>query len=245
MTDGRFDMSGYVDVAARLEEAFTRWPEATIQTKVTYFETPPGWLATSAFYRTPDDPCPAIGNAFEPVPGKTPYTKDSECMNAETSAVGRALVAAGLKTKHIASADEVRAREHRTEAPPGISPPRSWAKVRELVEASGVPTAWEVFEAYCRAAAYHAWGETETKKLTPDQRKVLLQKAAGAAVWLAENPNTPMGSTWSREHQRQGWAAVMDGVQLEVPDLAEPSAEEAELERLAQLAEATIVGPPE
>ena len=137
-------------------------------------------------------------------------------------------------------------REHRTEGPAPQSPPRSWTKVRELVEGSEVPTAWEVFDAYVRAASYFLFGETESKKLTPDQRKVMLQKAAGAAVWLAENPNTPVGGTWSVEHQRQGWAAVMDGAQLEVPDLGEsPPEDEDELERLARLAEETIVGPPE
>jgi hypothetical protein len=64
----------------------------------------------AAAYRTPDDPRPGIGVAWELYPGTTPYTRDSELMNAETSAWGRAIVAVGIPTKKIASADEVRNR---------------------------------------------------------------------------------------------------------------------------------------
>ena len=66
---------------------------------------------TAAAYRTPDDPLPGIGVAWEPFPGKTPYTRDSELQNAETSAWGRAIVA-GLasESKAIASAEDVRNR---------------------------------------------------------------------------------------------------------------------------------------
>lgn len=48
---------------------------------------------TAAAYRTPDDPRPGIGIAWEPFPGLTPFTRNSELMNAETSAWGRAIVA--------------------------------------------------------------------------------------------------------------------------------------------------------
>ena len=78
-------------------------------------------LYVAACYRTPDDERPGIGSAWEPVPGKTPYTKDSELMVAETSAWGRAIVAAtGAETKNngkIASADEVNARKTPQDAP--------------------------------------------------------------------------------------------------------------------------------
>jgi hypothetical protein len=49
---------------------------------------------TCAAYRTADDQRPGIGVAWEPFPGQTPYTAASELMNAETSAQGRAIVAA-------------------------------------------------------------------------------------------------------------------------------------------------------
>ncbi|WP_280395520.1 hypothetical protein [Nocardia brasiliensis] len=70
-------------------------------------------IYTAAAYRTPDDERPGIGVAQEAFPGKTPYTKGSEIQNAETSAWGRAIVAAlAADTKRgIASANEVRNRQ--------------------------------------------------------------------------------------------------------------------------------------
>jgi hypothetical protein len=44
------------------------------------------------------------------IPGATPYTRGSEIENCETSAVGRALVMAGLPSKRIASDDEIKAK---------------------------------------------------------------------------------------------------------------------------------------
>jgi len=76
------------------------------------------WLVYGACaYRTPDDPAPGVGLAWEPVPGRTPYTRGSELMVAETSAWGRALAAIGIATnKSIASAEEVRSAQERTGA---------------------------------------------------------------------------------------------------------------------------------
>jgi len=73
------------------------------------------WLIYGACaYRTPDDPAPGVGLAWEPVPGRTPYTRGSELMVAETSAWGRALAAIGIATnKSIASAEEVRSAQER------------------------------------------------------------------------------------------------------------------------------------
>jgi hypothetical protein len=70
----------------------------------------------AAAYRTPDDALPGIGCAWEPVPGTTPYTKNSELQNAETSAWGRAIVAAlASESKSIASAEDVRNRQGDTD----------------------------------------------------------------------------------------------------------------------------------
>ena len=73
------------------------------------------WLVYGACaFRTPDDPAPGVGLAWEPVPGRTPYTRGSELMVAETSAWGRALAAIGIATnKSIASAEEVRSAQER------------------------------------------------------------------------------------------------------------------------------------
>lgn len=106
-----YDLSGYIEVSDRIATFKRQHPEGSLQSILAYQENPPGWLCKGYAYRTPDDPRPGIGHAFEPVPGKTPYTRDSEAMNAETSAWGRAIVALGFETKHLASANEVRNRQ--------------------------------------------------------------------------------------------------------------------------------------
>jgi hypothetical protein len=77
------------------------------------------WLVYAACaFRTPDDPAPGVGMCWEPVPGRTPFTKGSELMNAESSAWGRALAAIGIATnRSIASAEEVRSARERSGAP--------------------------------------------------------------------------------------------------------------------------------
>jgi hypothetical protein len=108
----------YVDVATRIRDFKNDYPTGSLQQVRVEFHTigeQTFVLYVAACYRTPDDERPGIGSAWEPVPGKTPYTKDSELMVAETSAWGRAIVAAtGAETKNngkIASADEVNARQ--------------------------------------------------------------------------------------------------------------------------------------
>ena len=105
-----FDLSDYVDVAERIRIFKAEFPEGSLQSEVEFVEG--GVLCKARAYRTPDDLRAGVGHAFEPIPGKTPYTKDSEVMNAETSAWGRAIVALGFETKKIASADEVRNRQN-------------------------------------------------------------------------------------------------------------------------------------
>jgi hypothetical protein len=66
--------------------------------------------------------------AWEPVPGRTPYTKGSELMVAETSAWGRSLAAIGIATnKSIASAEEVRSARERSQAPERAAKPAASA----------------------------------------------------------------------------------------------------------------------
>lgn len=107
----------YVDVATRLAAAFEKWPDLRI------VEDPPQLreVADRLFlevrvhvWRTADDPIPCVAHAWEPFPGRTPFTKDSEMMVGSTSALGRALAFMGLAgRKSIASADEVRAAKER------------------------------------------------------------------------------------------------------------------------------------
>jgi len=113
-------LDGYVDVATRIAEFRAAFPDGRLRpvnpdqpyrietvgndTFITY---------SAACYRAPDDPLPGIGTAQEAYPGKTPYTRGSEIQNAETSAWGRAIVAAlqADTRKGIASHEEVRNRQ--------------------------------------------------------------------------------------------------------------------------------------
>jgi hypothetical protein len=110
-----FDLNDYSDVAERIQKFYDKYPEGRL---VTVGWDVKGDLGGNAFvwvhakaYRDPDDPLPGDGVAWEPVPGPTKFTLNSELMNAQTAAWGRAIVALGFKTKKIASADEVRNRQ--------------------------------------------------------------------------------------------------------------------------------------
>lgn len=105
----------YIDVAERIREFREKHPDGSLQ-QVNWEVIQVGekhFVAyTAAAYRTPDDERPGIGTAWEPFPGPTPYTRDSELMNAETSAWGRAIIAAGAAdAKRVASANEVANRQ--------------------------------------------------------------------------------------------------------------------------------------
>jgi hypothetical protein len=123
---GKFNMDDYVDVAERQRLLFERYPDARIQVELADVRNAAGeiisWKAKATIWRNPEDPVPVCDWAVEPVPGKTPFTRDSEAMNASTSAVGRAIVLAGFETKKIASKEEVRARQ---ESPFRAPPSRS------------------------------------------------------------------------------------------------------------------------
>lgn len=108
------DMSDYVEVHDRIAAFYEKHPEGSLQSGWEFHELGGQTVIVveARAYRTPDDPHPGIGLASEPVPGKTPYTRDSELMNAETSAWGRAIAALGFEVKRgIASANEVRNRQ--------------------------------------------------------------------------------------------------------------------------------------
>jgi len=106
----------YIDVAERIREFKKLFPTGSLQMVDIQFVKVGDKdfvMYTAAAFREPGDIRPGMGTAWEPIPGKTPYTKDSEVMVAETSAWGRAIVAAlAGETKRIASADEVRNRSN-------------------------------------------------------------------------------------------------------------------------------------
>lgn len=116
---GSWGNDDYVDVAARIRQFRDKYPDGCLQPAI---PAEPFTVVTiggrefvaytAAAYRTPDDDRPGIGVAWEPFPGPTPFTRDSELMNAETSAWGRAIIAVGAAdAKKLASAEEVRNRQ--------------------------------------------------------------------------------------------------------------------------------------
>jgi hypothetical protein len=138
--NAKFSLDDYIDVAERIQHFVEKYPEGSLQTI--------GWeiievtgtafiVYRAAAYRTPDDERPGHGIAWEPFPGKTPYTRDSELMNAETAAWGRAIVALGLTAnRKIASRQEVKARTGEEAAgPPADTPSDAQLKfLRSLVK---------------------------------------------------------------------------------------------------------------
>ena len=111
----------YIDVATRIVEFREKFPEGSLQqVKYEFVKVNnKDWVVyTAAAYRSPDDQRPGIGTAWEPIPGPTNFTRDSEVQNAETAAWGRAMVAAlAVDTKQgIASSQEVRNRQVKSSA---------------------------------------------------------------------------------------------------------------------------------
>ena len=114
-----FAIEGYVDVAERIRHLREKHPEAVLRPynpaepfKIMEIGGREFIVYTAACFRSPDDPMPAVAVAAEPAVGKTNFTRDSEVMNAETSAWGRAIVAClAADTQKIASMEEVRNRQ--------------------------------------------------------------------------------------------------------------------------------------
>ena len=136
-------LADYVDVPARITAFRAKHPEGSLQPldpaqpyKLESIGDRTFIVVVAAAYRTPDDQRPGIGMAYEQFPGRTPYTRDSELQNAETSAWGRAIVAAlAADTKRsVASREEVENRQA----------DREWEKnpTWDPVEQEVLVTAW-------------------------------------------------------------------------------------------------------
>lgn len=124
--------AGYKEVSERIQEFRAKHPDGCLQSEVVPSPVE-GFVIVKAYaYRTPDDPRPGVGLAWEPVPGKTNFTRDSELMNAETSAWGRAIIAIGASDakEGIASADEIRNRQ----APPQRQAPPPPPELDEITQ---------------------------------------------------------------------------------------------------------------
>jgi hypothetical protein len=169
-----FKLDNYVDVPTRLRMALDKHPELRIVEsgyRVEEFGAGTVLICTVTVYRSPDDTLPVVASAQESLPGKTPYTKDSELMVGMTSAVGRALGYMGFGIdKSIASSNEVKAREHtrpatrpsgepveepftggyqtqETSRPSGDASPKQLGLLRALARDRGIPAGKGVVDA--------------------------------------------------------------------------------------------------
>lgn len=174
----------YIDVAARIVEFRSKHPDGSL-TRV----SPDGsleplqfldfggkaWVLYTAFaYRNQDDRFPGVGTAWEPVPGPTQFTRDSEVQNAETAAWGRAIVAAlaADTKKGIASAEEVRTRqdaaaEASQSDADGGTPPEAWRSL--IANAVSVGTLTSIYN----RANRERWATEEVLAALSAKKKAL------------------------------------------------------------------------
>lgn len=167
----------YIDVATRIVEFREKFPEGSLQQQDLQFVefANSSWVVyTAAAYRTPDDQRPGVGTAWEPVPGKTSFTRDSELQNAETAAWGRAIVAAlAADTKQgIASSQEVRNRQQEAPAEKP-APPQGWEQQVAAI------TTIEELQAFYENAAKAQWVTTPVNRLISARKRDI--EAAAAA----------------------------------------------------------------
>jgi hypothetical protein len=107
----------YIEVSERIQKFYERYPDGSLQGSWEWLDDSHNVIVYRAeAYRTPDDVRPGVGYASEPYPGLSNFTRNSEMMNAETSAWGRAIASLGIAVhRGIASAQEVRAAQRGTD----------------------------------------------------------------------------------------------------------------------------------
>jgi hypothetical protein len=126
-----YDLADYVDVKTRIELFYERFNEGSIQFEfMGVMDGNPDYIwGIARAYRNPEDPRPFVGTCSELAQGKTNFTRGSELANLETSAIGRAIGAAGIGLgKSMASKQEVNAAQARqTDTSPDYEPVRAKA----------------------------------------------------------------------------------------------------------------------
>jgi hypothetical protein len=99
----------------------------------------------------------------------------------------------------------------------GWPKPDSWAELEELIRHYG-EMEWAAHREFTAQACQHLFETRDTSKLSPDQRTVLWQKAAGAGMRLLDAVHPDRFPPPSREEIRVAFAAVLEGEALEGPD---------------------------
>ena len=123
------NLGDYVDVPTRFRLALDKWPELRVieePAKVIEIGDKTFISVTMTVYRDPLDPLPCVATCWEPWPGRTPFTLNSEAMNCSTSALGRAL-GMMIPFGKMASFEEVQNRQNDT---PAVFNTNSQTKIR-------------------------------------------------------------------------------------------------------------------
>jgi hypothetical protein len=203
------DLSDYVTVAQRIAQFRTLHPTGSLRPmnpdrpfSVLRIGDTEQIVVVAAAYRTPDDPLPGVGMAAEPFPGRTPYTRGSELMNAETSAWGRAIVAAlaADTSLAIASADEVRNRRE-----DGLPVNRDGSLSKSQIsdedrESAGVMTKAQTAEHTKLRKINHPRPADRSTGPAPDDQWA----GQPAGDWAPVTPEDKPGSSNGKQHQQLG-----------------------------------------
>jgi len=175
---GRPSLDDYVDVSERIALFKEKYPDGSLQSE---------WrqevigervfiVCEAHAYRTPDDERPGHGIAWEPFPGPTPYTRDSELMNAQTSAWGRAIVAIGLTAnRKIASRQEVQARSVKG---PALATPEDVAAMRAAAKDLSGPQVQRALTS-CHVGGVSSYTQIERSKVAAVVKALSEVKRAG------------------------------------------------------------------
>ena len=191
-----WDLKDYVDVPARLKMLAEKYPQVRIieyQPIIkqigdkTYIE-----VKVQA-WRDPDDKLPAVAYCWEPFPGTTPYTRDSEQMNAATSALGRlvAIMLPGAFTKQ-ASANEVLHRAGPPKQQPKFDTPAidHWADQ---------PTHKEQVQAIVERKNNERKAASASSLATQPQLKMLTMRAKAKGLTVADDLRVFCADTIGRD----------------------------------------------
>lgn len=169
-----FDKSAlkdYVDVAERIRAWYEAHPNGRIETRIVEHNEKRVVVEARAYRGVKGDSGPndelgfmddrpaGTGHSAMQIPGATPYTRGSEIENCETSAVGRALVMAGLPSKRVASDDEIRAKRE--------DAPREADQFGEIKETKSKKVSPKPSEE--ESAASSEWSQTISEALTVDE----------------------------------------------------------------------------
>lgn len=186
------NLDDYVDVPTRLAAALERWPELRViehSPAIVTVNDAAFIQAAVTVYRAPDDPLPAVAHAWEPFPGRTPFTRDSEMMNASTSALGRALGMMGIHARRsLASREEVEVARNRAPEPPREAEPRSVSQ-GTLQQRYRDETYAIQQRAYEKQRAEKATSATEPRPPSEKQQKLFRALVKEAAVDARDYPH--------------------------------------------------------